>query len=88
VYLLLSCIMTSANSSDSLFGPVATSRSFDFTLLFEDTILTIVPATLFLVAAGARVLWLVSKPNKVATSISRFAKLASSQNQSYKISWC
>lgn len=69
--------MTSTNSSNSLFGPVSTSRAFDFTLLFEDTILTIVPATLFLVAAGARVLWLVSKSNKVATSISRFTKLVS-----------
>lgn len=71
--------MNLVNSSDLSFGPVSTARTFDFTLLFEDTILSIVPATLFLVAAVSRVLWLVSKPNKVATSFSRFTKLVSLQ---------
>ena len=67
----------SSNSSDSLFGPAyhGPLRRFDFTLLFEDTILTIVPATLFLVAASARAIWLTNKPNKVATSLSRLTKL-------------
>ena len=65
------------NSSDSLFGPAYEGplKTFDFTLLFEDTILTIVPATLFLIAAGVRAVWLMRKPNKVATSFSRFTKL-------------
>jgi hypothetical protein len=68
-----------SNSSDALFGPAytGTSRSFDFTLLFEDTILTIVPSTLFLAAAIARAAWLINSPNKVVTSLSRSAKLVS-----------
>ncbi|ETI25244.1 hypothetical protein G647_04618 [Cladophialophora carrionii CBS 160.54] len=67
-----------SNSSDSLFGPGYDGpfRKFDFTLLFEDTILTIVPATLFLIAASVRAVWLTSKPNKVTTSLSRLTKLA------------
>ncbi|OAG36213.1 hypothetical protein AYO21_09607 [Fonsecaea monophora] len=66
-----------SNSSDSLFGPAyeGPSRSFDFTVLFEDTILTILPAALFLVSATARAAWLTSKPNKVNTSLGRLTKL-------------
>ncbi|OAP58615.1 hypothetical protein AYL99_07705 [Fonsecaea erecta] len=66
-----------SNSSDSLFGPAYEGpfRHFDFTVLFEDTILTIVPATLFLISATARAAWLTSKPNKVTTSLSRLTKL-------------
>lgn len=66
---------SSSNSSDSEFGPASDSRSFDFTLLFEDTILTIVPATLFLIAAGARTVWLANKPYTVVSSFSRMSKL-------------
>ncbi|KAJ9611765.1 hypothetical protein H2200_004949 [Cladophialophora chaetospira] len=66
-----------SNSSDAVFGPAYRGpfRKFDFTLLFEDTILTIVPATLFVIAASARAIWLTSKPNKVTTSFSRLTKL-------------
>ncbi|KAK6385471.1 hypothetical protein LTS17_001039 [Exophiala oligosperma] len=66
-----------SNSSDLSFGPayVGPDRKFDFTLLFEDTILTIVPSTLFLAAAIARAAWLFNSPNKVVTSLSRSAKL-------------
>lgn len=66
-----------SNSSDSLFGPAyqGPERTFDFTLLFEDTILTILPASLFLVAAGARAAWLVNSPNKVVSSFGRSTKL-------------
>lgn len=69
-----------SNTSDTVFGPayLGPGRSFDFTLLFEDTILTIVPSTLFLAAAVARAVWLVNSPNKVVTSLSRSAKLVSS----------
>lgn len=68
-----------SNSSDARFGPAysGSSRTFDFTLLFEDTILTIVPATIFLIVAGARAVWLTSRPNKVASSFSRLTKLVS-----------
>lgn len=70
---------TLSNSSDALFGPAYSGplRNFDFTLLFEDTILTIVPATIFVVAACARATWLTSRPNKVSTSFSRLTKLVS-----------
>ncbi|RMZ85783.1 hypothetical protein DV737_g342, partial [Chaetothyriales sp. CBS 132003] len=66
------------NTSDSLFGPAyhGPSRSFDFTLLFEDTILTIVPSVVFLFAAGTRAVWLTNCPNKVSSSLSRSTKLA------------
>ncbi|KIW11357.1 hypothetical protein PV08_10657 [Exophiala spinifera] len=68
---------TSSNDSDAHFGPAysGTSRHFDFTLLFEDTILTIAPASIFLVAAGTRTIWLNTKPNKVSPSFSRLMKL-------------
>lgn len=64
---------------DDQFGPGygGTERSFDFTLYFEDTILTIVPATVFLVTAIARAAWLVKKPQKVNGSTSRSTKLVS-----------
>src|SRR5690242_19330662 len=66
-----------SNSSDALFGPayVGPGRTFDFTVLFEDTILTILPASLFLVAAVARATWLVNQPIKVVSSLSRSTKL-------------
>ncbi|EXJ89815.1 hypothetical protein A1O3_02882 [Capronia epimyces CBS 606.96] len=67
-----------SNSSDFQFGPVYTGplRHFDFTLFFEDTILSIVPAAVFLIAAGPRAIWLARKPKKVATSsLSRMTKL-------------
>ncbi|KAK4946454.1 hypothetical protein LTR10_014653 [Elasticomyces elasticus] len=66
-----------SNNSDSAFGPAYSgpSRNFDFTLFFEDTVLTIIPATIFVVAAGARAAWLTTKPNKVSTSFSRLTKL-------------
>lgn len=66
-----------SNGSDTLFGPAyhGTERSFDFTLLFEDTILTILPASLFLVAAGLRATFLLKSPNKVVSSFNRSSKL-------------
>ena len=66
-----------SNTSDSLFGPAyhGAGRSFDFTLLFEDTILTILPTSLFLIAAGLRAAWLVNSPTKVVSSFSRSSKL-------------
>lgn len=68
-----------SNGSDAHFGPAYSglSRNFDFTLLFEDTILSIAPATIFLIAAGTRTIWLNRKPNKVSPSFSRLMKLVS-----------
>lgn len=64
---------------DSHFGPVyaGPGRNFDFTILFEDTMLTIAPAAIFLIAAGLRAIWLFRSPTKVATSLSRQSKLVS-----------
>jgi ATP-binding cassette, subfamily C (CFTR/MRP), member 1 len=64
-------------SDDSHFGPAYSgpARNFDFTILFEDTILTILPAAIFLLGAIARSVWLVNSPNKVVSSLSRSSKL-------------
>lgn len=66
-----------SNASDADFGPayLGHERHFDFTLLFEDTIFTILPATVFLAAAIARALWLANSPKKVVSSLSRSTKL-------------
>lgn len=43
--------------ADEVFGPFISKscRSFDFTLTFEHTILSILPSTIFLILAGSRV---------------------------------
>ena len=66
-----------ANTSDVGFGPAydGHGRHFDFTVFFEDTILTIVPAVLFLIAAALRAAWLSRTSKKVEYSITRSAKL-------------
>ncbi|PYH87450.1 hypothetical protein BO71DRAFT_298674, partial [Aspergillus ellipticus CBS 707.79] len=53
--------------SDRQFGPrVATNcRGFDFTLLFEDAMLTVVPAALFLLFLPARLHIVRNDPVKV-----------------------
>lgn len=67
-----------SNSSDNEFGPAyrGSARSFDFTLLFEDSIFAILPSAIFLVAAGVRAAWLINAPNKVTSSLNRSSKLA------------
>jgi hypothetical protein len=56
------------------FGPSATGR-FDFTLGFEDAILSLLPSALFLVLAPPRLLWLMKQPYKVTKSRSTVLKL-------------
>lgn len=60
------------------FGPVVDPcvRKFDFTLLFEDTILSIIPSAIFVVLAALRILSLRSQPN-VAGNVFRLVKLVS-----------
>lgn len=55
--------------SDNRFGPqvLGQCRSFDFTLLFEDTIFTLLPAAVFLILAGCRILFLMKSTSKVTS---------------------
>lgn len=64
-------------AADDQFGPAikGTRSSFDFTLLFENTFLTIVPSTIFLLAALLRVRSLYEVPKKVASSWNRLQKI-------------
>lgn len=63
------------------FGPAvdACRDRFDFTLFFEETILTILPAGVFLIAAVVRLVWFVlwAPPRRVALSVLYLAKLVS-----------
>ncbi|KAK1962614.1 hypothetical protein LY78DRAFT_718913 [Colletotrichum sublineola] len=52
------------SSPDGAFGPRFEGGSFDFTLLFEQSILSILPSTLFLGASFARISWLVKQENQ------------------------
>ncbi|KAF2757243.1 canalicular multispecific organic anion transporter 1 [Pseudovirgaria hyperparasitica] len=62
---------------DNTFGPYAGScrGGFDFTLYFEDTILTILPVVVLLILAPARLLYLRTTRPKVVRSRWRFVKL-------------
>ncbi|GJC98969.1 hypothetical protein ColKHC_07795 [Colletotrichum higginsianum] len=67
---------TCISQGDYDFGPVVDPcvRKFDFTLLFEDTILSIIPSAIFFVLAALRILSLRSQPN-VAGNVFRLVKL-------------
>jgi hypothetical protein len=64
-------------AADNQFGPAVkgTRSNFDFTLLFENTILTIVPSTIFLFAALLRARSLYGSSKKVAPSWTRLQKI-------------
>lgn len=55
-------------SHDNNFGPIVhnPNADFDFTLLFEQSILTIVPSVCFLLYAPARVWWLWREEKKAS----------------------
>jgi ATP-binding cassette subfamily C (CFTR/MRP) protein 1 len=59
--------MSCPPGSDNQFGPHVNPlcRPFDFTLLFEDTIFTLLPAILFVLATAARLSVLIRAPVKV-----------------------
>lgn len=65
------------NSSDSLHGHAVaqSSRNFDFPLSFENTFFTIVPASIFVLAAATRAVWLYGSPRKISSTSSRSSKL-------------
>ncbi|KAL3427034.1 hypothetical protein PVAG01_00542 [Phlyctema vagabunda] len=56
-----------SNSADDTFGPLVSScrRSFDFTLLFEESFLSIVPSTFFILLAVLRLRSLYGKRKRV-----------------------
>jgi len=64
---------------EKVFGPAVDPcrGRFDFTLFFEETILTILPAGVFLIAAVVRLVWFVlcAPPRKVVLSALYLAKL-------------
>jgi len=61
---------TSCAALDDSFGPHAGScrGGFDFTLLFEETILTLLPLGLVLIVLPARAWLLLKRPRKVVAS--------------------
>jgi len=66
-------------AADEQFGPAVTGTrgNFDFTLLFENTFLTIVHSSLFLLAALIRARSLYGSCKKVAASWIRLQKIVS-----------
>ncbi|KAK5996562.1 ABC multidrug transporter B [Cladobotryum mycophilum] len=62
-------------SADKSFGPQLPHK-FDFTLLFEQTILSILPSTLLIVASPIYVYHLLRKPVCVRSGLLLWAKLA------------
>ncbi|KAF5625992.1 multidrug resistance-associated 1 [Fusarium sp. NRRL 52700] len=68
-----------ANSSlnvlpEADFGPSASGR-FDFTVLFENVMLSIVPSALFLILVPQRLLWLKREPRKIVENSRLLIKL-------------
>ena len=70
---------TSCADIDNTFGPYAGNcrGGFDFTLLFEESILTLLPVAIFLIAAPARIYYLLGKQSKVIGSSLLILKLVS-----------
>ncbi|RAK73686.1 putative ATP-binding cassette transporter [Aspergillus fijiensis CBS 313.89] len=65
--------------ADNVFGPVVPlgcRNGFDFTLLFEQSILGILPAAVFLLASPLRVGYLIKKDARTQRNSPRFVKLA------------
>lgn len=59
---------TDPSWGESLFGPGAQSRQFDFTLLFEQSILAIGPSVLLLLLLPVRLSQLLHQRRKVLQS--------------------
>jgi hypothetical protein len=69
-----------AATADASFGPVvdaACRDGFDFTLLFEQSIFVLLPASLLLLVAPLRLLKLRKASVKVTDNVSRAIKLVS-----------
>ncbi|OJK04669.1 hypothetical protein ASPACDRAFT_1892879 [Aspergillus aculeatus ATCC 16872] len=64
--------------ADNVFGPVVAlgcRNGFDFTLLFEQSILGILPAVAFLLASPLRAVYLIKKDARTQRNSLRFVKL-------------
>jgi hypothetical protein len=59
---------------ETSFGPSAKGR-FDFTLTFENAVLSIVPSVVFFLLAPQRLVWLSKQPRKVVKSSQPIVKL-------------
>lgn len=65
-------------SIDDSFGPYAGPNvrgGFDFTLLFEESLLSILPLVIVLIAAPFRIAFLLKKERKLVRSKSLYTKL-------------
>jgi len=67
----------SCNAVDDSFGPAASACRFDFTLLFEDTILSIAPSALFWSLAARRLWQLRREQTKARRASLQIAKAVS-----------
>ncbi|KAE8421986.1 hypothetical protein BDV36DRAFT_291799 [Aspergillus pseudocaelatus] len=65
------------NCSDTAFGPVSCSRSFDFTLTFEQSILSILPSAFLILASPLRLTYLVQRRPRTVKSKWRLLKIVS-----------
>ncbi|KAH0531953.1 hypothetical protein TsFJ059_000711 [Trichoderma semiorbis] len=68
-----------APTADAVFGPVvdaACRDGFDFTLVFEQSIFVLLPASLLVLAAPLRLIQLRKSPIKVVDHVSRVIKLS------------
>jgi hypothetical protein len=65
--------------AEHLFGPGVTicRREFDFTLFFEELFFKLLPSTLFLITAIARIAILAKSSPKVRFGVLYFAKIVS-----------
>lgn len=75
---------TGIASADDQFGPffhIRGRQDFDFTLLFEDVILSVLPSALFLLVAPIRIWSLWKEHRKVATSQLRNVKVVCASNE-------
>ena len=61
-------------NSDNVFGPFSDCR-FDFTLYFEQAVLSVVPAIIILLAAPGRIFYLWKQNKKVVKNNDRILKL-------------
>jgi hypothetical protein len=77
-----------APTADAAFGPAVDGcrDGFDFTLVFEQSILVILPAALLLVAAPFRLLRLGKAPLVVGGPTVRNIKLVSSKTSNIRVS--
>ena len=58
-------VLQGVDRSESAFGPVSSTREFDFTLTFEQSILSIIPSTLVLLIGPIRLLYLFHSDLKI-----------------------